>query len=433
MKKLLALTCALALTVGMFSAAMAQDQAYADLGKALAGEYKGTTVTMFGTLTGDDTLRFRGTLEAFEKQTGIKIEYEGSKEFETLITVRAEGGNPPDIAGFSQPGLMANLAKKGFVVDLNTFFNLDQMKKDYIQSWIDLATYDGKLLGVFFRASTKSLVWYPVPQFEAAGYKIPQTWAEMQALMDQMVAAGQNPWCVSIEHGGATGWVGTDWVEDILLRTAPVEVYDKWIKHEIPFNAPEIKNAVEMMTKIWLNEKYVYGGTNYILTVSVADSQKPMFDDPPKCWMYRQADWASAFFPQGKAAPKDAKFFYLPSIDEKYGKPVLGAGDVYAMMKDRPEVRAVMEYLATPDAAKGWIEKGGFVSPNKSVPLDWYKDELTKTSAEIMQNATVFRFDASDLMPGAVGTGSWWTGIVDLVQGQSADDVLKKIDESWPK
>ena len=254
--------------------AFAQD-GYQELAKAKAGEFSGKKVTMFGTLSGEDTERFRDAMTEFEKQTGITIEYEGSKDFETLITVRAEGGNAPDIAGFSQPGLLANLVRKGYGIDLSTFMSMDQLKNDYIQSWLDLATVDGKLVGVFYRASTKSLVWYPVPQFEEAGYAIPQTWDELQALMDKMVADGNTPWCVGIEHGGATGWVATDWVEDILLRTASPDVYDKWVKHEIPFDAPEIKEAVKIMMGIWGNDKYVYGGATNILSTSVADAQRP--------------------------------------------------------------------------------------------------------------------------------------------------------------
>ena len=419
--------------VALFTTQAVAQDAYQELANAKAGEYSGKKVTMFGTLSGEDTERFRAAMSEFEKQTGMTIEYEGSKDFETLITVRAEGGNAPDIAGFSQPGLLANLVRKGYGIDLSGFMSMDQLKNDYIQSWLDLATIDGKLVGVFYRASTKSLVWYPTPQFEEAGYAIPQTWAELQALMDKMVADGKTPWCVGTEHAGATGWVATDWVEDILLRTAGPDVYDKWVKHEIPFNAPEVKEAVNIMMSIWGNEQYVYGGTTNILSTSVADAQRPMFDNPPSCWLYRQADWASSFFPEGKTAPKDSKFFYLPPIKEEFGKPVLGAGDVYAMFNDRPEVRAVMEFLATPEAAKGWIEKGGFVSPNKSVPLEWYPDEVTRKVADIMKNATVFRFDASDLMPGAVGTGSFWSGMVKLVEGADVDATLQEIENSWPK
>ncbi|HEY1012995.1 MAG TPA: ABC transporter substrate-binding protein [Herpetosiphonaceae bacterium] len=412
---------------------MAPPAAYKELIEAEAGAYKGTTVSLFGVWVDEDETSVKQTLEEFSKRTGITINYEGSKEFETLISVRVEGGDAPDIAGFPQPGLMATFARQNKLVDLASFMDTEQLKKDYIQSWIDLGSVDGKLYGTFFRASTKSLVWYPVEAFKKAGYAIPQTWDEMIALSDKMVADGNTPWCISVENGASTGWVATDWMEDIMLRTAGPETYDKWVNHEIPFNDPAVKAAAEKMSEIWFNEKYVLGGTTGILSVPVADTQTPMFEDTPGCWLHRQAGWIPAFFPEGKKAGVDSNFFYLPPIDAAQGKPVLGGGDVVGMFNDRPEVRAVMQYMATPDAGKAWALKGGFLSPNKNVPLDWYPNEVDRAQAEIIKNATVFRFDASDLMPAEVGTGSFWKGMVDYVGGKDLDTVLADIEASWPK
>jgi alpha-glucoside transport system substrate-binding protein len=407
---------------------------YEYLARARAGEFTGTEVNIFGVYTAEDADRFEAGMVPFEQATGIDVQFEGSADFETLITVRVEGGDPPDIAQFSQPGLMAQFAD-GDLVPLDSFMNVDQLKKDYIQSWIDLGTVDGTLYGVFYRASTKSIVWYPVPQFEEAGYEIPESWDELIALSDRMVADGQTPWCISIEHSGATGWVATDWLEDIMLRTAGPELYDQWVNHEIPFNHESVKKAMEFMEEIWFNEDYVYGGREGILTIWVGDTQTPMFDEAgPGCWMHKQAGWIPAFFPEGKEAGTDSTYFYFPLIDEDKGKPVLGAGDLFAMFNDRPEVRAVMEYLATPEGCEVWVKTGGFISPNRSVPLDWYPSEVDRTQGEILKNADVFRFDASDLMPAEVGTGTFWTGMVDWVSGEKdIDTVLQEIEDSWPE
>ncbi len=408
--------------------------AYEHLAMAEAGELAGTEVTIFGKWTEGEEEAFVNTLADFADRTGIDIKYEGSSEFETLITVRVEGGDAPDIAGFPQPGLMAEFVRDGDVVDLGENLDIDQLSADYSDAWIDLATVDEQLSGVFFRASTKSIVWYPVQAFEDAGYEIPQTWDELLALSDQIVADGGTPWCVSMEHGGVTGWVATDWIEDVLLRTAPPEVYDQWVNHEIPFDSPEIINAADIVGDIWFNEDYVYGGTTGILTIWVGDTQTPMFDEAgPQCWMHRQAGWIPDFWPEGTEPGVDSSFFYLPPIDEAYGQPVLGGGDVFAAFDDRPEVLAVIEYLATADAARGWIEAGGFISPNRSVPTDWYGNYVDQAQAEILQGATTLRFDASDLMPAEVGAGTFWSGMVDWVSGAETADVFQQIEESWPE
>ncbi len=415
--------------------------AYEHLARARAGEFAGTEVNIFGVYTGEDEARFRAALVPFEQATGIDVNFEGSGDFEQLIRVQVEAGDPPDIAQFSQPGLIAELADQ--MVPLDSFMNMDQLQEDYIDSWLDLATFDGSLYGLFYRANTKSIVWYSKPEFDAAGYTVPETWDDMLALMDEMVANGHTPWCVPAEHGGSTGWVLTDWVEDVLLRTAGPEVYDQWTNHEIPFNDPAIKEAMdEYVGPIFFSEDYVYGGPQGILTIFVGQTVElfPSEEEgraEPACWMMKQAGWIPSFFPEGTTVGPDAQawFFYFPPIKEELGKPVLGGGDPIGMFNDRPEVRAVMEYLATPAGAEVWVKTGGFISPNRSVPTDWYVDgSAEQLQGEIMQNADVFRFDASDLMPGTVGVGTFWSGMIEWVGGEKdTDTVLQDIENSWPE
>jgi alpha-glucoside transport system substrate-binding protein len=295
---------------------------------------------------------------------------------------------------------------------------------------------DGKpvMAGVWGRVNGKSLVFYPKKEFDAAGYKVPETWDEMIALDDQIAKDGDTPWCVGIESGAATGWPMTDWVEDVMLRTTSLENYDKWVKGELKFDSPEVRKALGTVTDIWFNDKYVYGGRKAIATTAFGDAPKPMFEKPPKCWLHRQGNFITTFFPEGLTAGTDYDFFYLPPIDPQYGKPVLVAGDIYAMFNDRPEVRATIQYFSTGDSVKGWVEAGGAISPHKDSSLDWYADSVTKKTAEVIQNATSVRFDASDLMPGAVGAGSFWKEMTGYVSGSvDLDTALKEIDASWPK
>ncbi len=406
---------------------------YAYLDRAKAGEFAGEKVSIFGVYTAADAKAFEAALVPFRAATDIDVEFEGSPDFETLITTRIQGGNPPDIAQFSQPGLVRELARQGELVELSSFIRMEDVEENFNESWIDLGKVGDGLYGIFYRASTKSIVWYPVEPWEAAGYEIPETWDELIALSDQMVEDGGAPWCISMEHGDATGWVATDWIEDVLLRIAEPEVYDQWVSHDIPFNNEYVREAMDYVAEIWFNDGYVLGGRETILSMWVGDTPKPMFDDPPTCWMHKQAGWISAFFPEGKHAGADAMFFYLPPIKEELGRPVLGAGDLFAMFNDRPEVRALMEYLSTPEATEVWVKTGGFIPANRSVPLDWYPDPVDQKQAEILKNATTVRFDASDNMPPEVGTGTFWTGMVNWVAGtKDADTVLQEIENSWP-
>lgn len=407
------------------------------LERAFAGEFKGTVVTMAGPFVDSDAVKFEQSVKSFEDQTGIDIQYSGSKEFEASISISIDGGNPPDIADFPQPGLLETQVKKGKVVDLNTFLDLGKLQANYNQSWLDMATMEGPngpiMAGVWGRVNGKSLVWYPKKAFDEAGYTVPQTWDEMIALSDQIVADGDAPWCIGIESGAATGWAATDWMEEFMLRTTSLENYDKWVKGELKFDSPEVRKAAEAMSDLWFKEGYAYGGRQAIVTTSFGDSPKPMFENPPKCWMHKQGNFITSFFPEGLEAGVDYDFFYLPGIDPAYGKPVLVAGDIYAMFNDRPEVRAVMEYFTTGASVEGWVRAGGAISPHKDSSLDWYTNTVDRGVAEIILNASSVRFDASDLMPGAVGSGSFWKSMTSYVsESIDLDTALKEIDASWP-
>jgi alpha-glucoside transport system substrate-binding protein len=393
---------------------------------------EGTTVKVFGAIEGLEAEWLQTQVfDVFSEATGITVEYEGSGDFETLVLVRAEGGDPPDIALFPQPGLIQDQVDKGYLMPLWPEL-ADYVKTVNSGAWIDLQSFNGELYGLNYNANVKSIVWYPVPEFEEAGYEIPQTWDEMIALSDQIVADGGTPWCIAVESSGATGWPATDWVEDIMLRTQPPEVYDQWVNHEIPFNDPRVQNAISIFGEVALNEDYVYGGTTGILSTRFQDGANPMFDNPPSCWMHRQASFIAGLW-SGGVAGEDASFFYLPPIEESLGKPVLGGASVAVMYadNDRPEVRAVMEFLAHPLSQELFAPQGSFLSPHQEVAPEAYPDDLSRLQAEILQNADIFRFDGSDLMPGAIGAGAFWTAMVDYISGESVEDITDFVENAW--
>ncbi|MFO7850535.1 MAG: ABC transporter substrate-binding protein [Spirochaetia bacterium] len=396
-------------------------------------DLSGTTVNIFGAFVDEDASRFEESMVPFEEATGIEVDYEGSGDFESLITVRTEGGDPPDVAAFPQPGLMQDVVSRVDNIDLNDWFDESYLQDQYEQSWLDLGTYQGEMVGLWYRASVKSLVWYAKPVFEEEGYEIPETWDEMIELSDQMVDDGYTPWSIGIESSGATGWVATDWLEDIMLRTASPEKYDQWVKGELPFSSPEVKRACRIMADIWFNEDYVLGGRNSILTVPFGDAATPLVQDPPRALMHRQASFITAFFPDDTDVGEEVDYFYLPRIDDEQGDPVLGAGDCFSAFTDKPETEALMRYLSQGISTKAWLQSGGFVSPHNDTPLDWYPSELDRGYAEILHNADTFRFDASDLMPGQVGAGAFWSGMTDWISGDDLEEVLEDIDNEWPE
>jgi alpha-glucoside transport system substrate-binding protein len=416
----------------------AMDMGSEYLNRAYAGEFDGTVVSMFGPFTDEDEALFNEAISGFEDATGIDIQYVGSKEFEASISVRVDAGDAPDIADFPQPGLMANFAASGEIVDVSSFMPEDALLARYNSSWLDMANVagpDGDIMGgVWQRFNGKSLVFYPKAQFDAAGYEVPQTWDELMALTQTIADDGDPAWCIGIESGVATGWTATDWTEEMMLRTTSLENYDAWVKGELPFNSPEVQTAINTWGDIWFNDDYVFGGTDSIVGTFFGDSPTPMFEDPPQCWLHKQGNFITSFFPEGVEYGTDYGFFYLPPVDEAYGKPFLVAGDIMSMFNDRDEVRAVMEYFTLPDSAAGWMQTGGALSPHLGSTPDMYGSAVARDIAVAVAEATSFRFDGSDLMPGEVGAGSFWTGMTDYVSGAAdLETVLSEIDASWPQ
>ena len=389
-------------------------------------------VTILGVIIGEQQKKLEQALAPFTEQTGIEIVYEGTDTFATTLPIRVDSGNPPDLAMFPQPGLMADFAREGKLIPLKNFMTPEQLQEAYADSWLELGSVDDTLYGVWYRASVKSLVWYNPKVFEKNGYEIPKTWAEMLDLSDRLVAEGKTPWCLGMESGDSTGWVGTDWVEDIMLRTAGAENYDRWIRHEIPFTDNSVKNAFETFGKIVRNEDYVYGGIVGVLSTPFGDSIQGLFGDNPSCYLHRQANFIASFLPENINQAEDVAIFPLPSINSEQGLPILVAGDVFAMFQDTPEARKLMEYLASEVPHEIAAGLGGYISPQKNIDLGLYPDELTKKQAQILADAEVIRFDGSDMMPGAVGTGTFWSGIVDYVGGTDINTVLQSIEDSWP-
>ncbi|QPH52409.1 ABC transporter substrate-binding protein [Pontivivens ytuae] len=404
---------------------------------ANAPDLTGQTITVAGPWLSSERDSVVAVFDYFEAATGAVVDYSGSDSFEQQIVIDAEAGSAPNLAVFPQPGLLRVMAERGLVEPLEDETR-DWIAENYAagQSWVDLATFDvggtEDLYGIFFRVDLKSLVWYVPENFEDAGYEIPTTMEELKALTDQIVEDGGTPWCIGLGSGGATGWPATDWVEDMMLRTAEPSVYDQWVANEIPFDDPQVIRAIEEFGYFARNDDYVAGGAGAVATTDFRDSPQGLFSFPPDCYMHRQASFIPAFFPEGTELGLDADFFYFPAYEsEDLGAPVLGAGTVVGITNDSDGTRALVDFLKQPIAHEVWMAQGAFLTAHAGVNPEAYATDALRAQGQIIQDATTFRFDGSDLMPGAIGAGAFWTGMVDYAGGADAEGVAGSIQETW--
>jgi alpha-glucoside transport system substrate-binding protein len=331
-------------------------------------------------------------------------------------------------------------------MDLRRYLDIERLKMDQSPYLVSLGTIgpdgswpsnEGGTYGAFVNLTIKSLIWYPVPEFRAAGYAVPQTWSELLALGDRLVADGRTPWCTGFFQNQYSGWPGTDWIENLLLAGAGPRVYDQWTFHQIPFDSPPVRKAFGRLAKILFTKRYVYGGTKGIRETAVGDAQLPMvLRDPPGCWLFQFPGFAGQFLPDQSVGTK-TDVFPFPALTERSGGGLLGGGNMVAAFADRPEVREVVRFLLSPGYLAVRAGRGhGLLSPNRRFDLNNYPT-FWRRQAEVLNAALAddtFRFDGSDLMPPEVGLQPFWDAMMTFVSEgpKSLDSILADLDAEWP-
>ena len=380
-------------------------------GTGFTCENVGGEVSIYGTWTGAEQDSFLAMVAPWTECAGVKINYTGQRDLGTALTAGIAGGNLPDVAGLPGPGLMQTWYDQGALKALD---------------FVDFATYesstpagfaalgkasDDVLVGIFTKGAVKGLIWYNTTNWTAG---VPATWEELNTTARAAATGETKQWCIGVESGGDSGWPGTDWIEDIVLRQAGPEVYDGWVAGTTKWTDPAIKAAWETFGDAVANAYNTPNG--FVNATNFGKAANPMFADPPGCLLHHQASFITDFFKnEAKAAPEAYSFFPFPDIDPAYAGSVTGGGDLFGMFNDTPQARSLIQYMLTADAQQIWVERGGFISANKGVSLDAYPDESSKASAEILANAQTFRFDGSDLMPNAMNK-AFFQGIVEYVQ-----------------
>jgi len=447
------------LAVSAQSPAAGGSTGYAELDQAMGADQpmKGSKVSIQTQWIGGEGENFAAAVKPFEDATGIDVVIDSiGTSHETVLRTRVEGNDTSlDMAILAQPAAILDYGKNGKLVDIATILDAKKLAAEH-PATVGLYSTGDSVWAIPYKVDVKSTVWYPIKAFAAAGYTVPTTWDELIALSDKIVADGKgSPWCIGMQAGTATGWQATDWLEDVVLRTAGVDAYNKWITHELKFDSPEIQKAMEYVAKIFFTPGYVYGGNTAIVATPQTQPMDPMFPTDgnwdgftPGCWMQKQATWYGPdFFPDQRTSQQPSQYklgediglFYFPPIDPAQGTPALGAGDALMVLNHgdvRPEVKAFAQYLSTPAGIEQWIKAGSAISANQSTPADWYQGSYKlQVASDIVAKATAFGFDASDLMPAQVGAGSFWTEMVNWISANGADTDarLQAIDASWPQ
>jgi alpha-glucoside transport system substrate-binding protein len=384
----------------------------------------GKSVTVIGAWGGDEEKAFKAMVAPWEAETGNTVKYTGTRDLNAVLTTGVASGVLPDLAGLPGPGQMAEFAKGGSLKPLDDVLDKATYTSETAPALVKLGTVDGKLTGVFIKAAVKGLIWYS-PKLHDYASAPPASWDDLKTQAKANQGAAKAIWCVGLESGAASGWPGTDWIEDIVLRQAGPDKYDQWWQGKLKWSSPEIKAAFQTFGDVI---KDANGGSSTVLTTAFQEGGDGLFTSPPGCEFHHQASFITGLgkFKDAKAGT-DYNFFPFPDIDPQFTGAVEGAGDLFGMFHDTAEAKSLVKYLVTAKAQDIWVKIGGALSANKNATS--YPDDIAKGSAALLSSAKIFAFDASDLMPTAMNA-AFWTAVLDYTKDPSKlDTILQTLDK----
>jgi alpha-glucoside transport system substrate-binding protein len=376
-----------------------------------------SSVTVLGSWEDPEVRAFLEVVAPFERATGHRVTVQTSRDIAGSLEEAIAAGDPPDVTGLPGPGYMRELARRDHLVDLGTVIDIGRYKQDAAPGFVSLGTVDGRLLGVFIKGTVKGLFWFNADVF---GPGLPLTWSELQ-LNAMRALDGVRPWCIGLESDAASGWPGTDWVEDFLLRQSGPQFYDEWVAGRVRWTSPEVRWAFQSFGTV-IADSAVAGGVEGALATHFSRAADGLFTDPPTCLLAHQGTFMSTFLDEA-VAEHGGSYDYMPfpDMDPRFRGSLIGAGDLFGLTSDTPGGRDLIAYLISPVAQRLLVARGGALSGNLTVTE--YPDEVTRRQAELLATASHFRFDASDSMPEAMNE-AFWQAILDYATGPSSLDAI---------
>jgi alpha-glucoside transport system substrate-binding protein len=376
-------------------------------------------VTVLASWTGGEGEAFRQVLDRFTDRTGIRVDFQGTRALNQVLTAEVQKGTPPDIAVLPSPGDLASYVRRSAVRPLDDVIDTGA-EQSHSPQWLRLERMDDARYAVAVKTSLKSLIWYDPRRVPGLSGDAPPTWDDLVRLSERLSTGDGAAWCMGMGSTPVSGWPGTDWIEDLVLHRAGTAVYQRWAAGQVAWTAPEIRQAWTAWSQVALRPGLTGGG---VLFTEFGDASRAMYTDPPGCFLHHQAS-----FVVGDGRGADLDFVPFPSGNPRAWEV---SADLAALFTGKPEARELMRFLATDEAQSIWptVSRGSVFSANGGVDPAIYDNPVSRRIAQTLTGQAALCFDASDLMPGAM-TNAFYRAVLEYLQSPDRlDAILTQLDQ----
>ena len=352
---------------------------------------------------------FEEELNLISNDLDIKIKYQAVPDPETYLIENTN--NHSSIAIIPNPQGVINLAERNLIYNLNDIYvDETRLSNLYTNHLTSIVTHEDSIYAGWTRLFPNSLIWYDISKFEETNITF-DNFENLLLQTKQIADNGSQPWCANSESGASTGWIQTNWLEDILLTKYGGEIYDRWSRLEIRASNVKIYSSLKVIEDLIFYENHVFNGVQAVRNEEFYSIPDILLDDSKSCFLSWNGHYLKYYIPDDYEYLKDYGVVSVPSIN--YENSIVGIGDNVVLTKNDEISKDVLSAILSSNFGQTWssYKDSEFISANKNFDKNKIISELTKYEFEIIHSAMNidnFRYDASELMPRPVGAKYLW-------------------------
>ena len=384
-----------------------------------------------------DLEQFELELKSVEDSTGIKIKYETHSDIETYLIENSN--SDVDIAIIPNPQGVTNLGDRGIILSMDQIVSKETMESYYSKHLQEITTSNisNKNYGAFFRLFPNSLIWYSVEKYEEIGSPKFNSYNELLEFTASYSKENKDLWCLDIESGASTGWIATNWLEDIILNNHGVEIYDQWSKQEIFSSEKSILNSINNIGKLVFTENAVYGSNKRVVRKEFRNNYKNLLSEEVDCIFSWGGHYASFYMPENKQFKTDYDFFKFPSPLNS----IVGIGDVLTVLNYDEDTKLVFDKLIDESFGENWMSGADSTYiPANIKNINYIANPITSKERDLIIKSlkeNSFRYDASELMERKIGADALWVALKNYIDMgrerayREIEDITEELDTNF--